>query len=157
MAMTLVTPSRDATKSEETPKVSAPQRSSSVGRMFNRLLSKSSKTDANRSSSENSPFSVLGNQTPSPQEPSRTAGVCGRTPLTNSDTPGRYGDPTPEDPSQPPYPTSSQLLGGVLTAPAQVSSSGFTMASHRGGHPVIEGWTGTIGGTGGHQSLAYNG
>ena len=161
MAMTLVTPSRDATQSEETPKVSAPQRSSSVGRMITRLFSTSPKPDANRSTSENSPFSVLGKQTPSPQEPSRTAGVRGRTPPKNSDTTGRYGDPTPEDSSQPPYPTSSQLRGGLLTAPAQVSSSRITMAmaSHRGGHPVIEGgWTGTIGGTGGgHQSLVHYG
>ena len=77
MAMTLVTPSRDATKSEETPKVSAPQRSFSVGGVFQRLFSKYPKPDANRSSSENPPFAVLGNQTPSPQEPSRTAGVRG--------------------------------------------------------------------------------
>ena len=109
MAMTHVTPIQDAPKNEEPPKVSASQRSSSVGRIFQRLFSKSPKPDANRSSSENSPFSVLGNQTPSPQEPSRTAGARGQTPPKNSDTTGRYGDPTPEDSSQPPYGTKPNL------------------------------------------------
>ena len=86
---------------EETPK--APQRSSSVGKVFSRLFSKSPNANEPRSASTNSP-----NVHPVPlmdanehsQVLTRLAGARGRTPPKNSVPTIRDGNQQPEGPPE---------------------------------------------------------
>ena len=132
---------------EETPK--APQRSSSVGKVFSRLFSKSPNANEPRSASENSPNAnpapLMDSYESCPQASTRLAGPRGRTPPKHRVTTIRVDDQQPEETSTL---TSSQQqqYGGLLTASGnpQSSTSYPAMAMpHRGGHPVTgegEGW-----------------
>ena len=99
MAMTNVNPK---SQREETPK--APQRSSSVGKVFSRLFSKSPDANEPRSASTNypnvHPVPLMDTNGPNPQVLTRLAGARGRTPPKNSVSTIRDGNQQPEGPPE---------------------------------------------------------
>ena len=99
MAMTNVKPQP---QNEETQK--APQRSSSVGKVFSRLFSKSPNANEPRSASTNSPnvhpVPLMDTNEPNSQVLTRLAGARGRTPPKNSVTTIRDGNQQPEGPPE---------------------------------------------------------
>ena len=163
-------------KSDNEDTRGATQRSSSVGRAFTRMFSRSSSenVNANRSTSEGS---VLGQeQTGSPQGSVQSVGR-GRTPPRLTPLPAPSAETRETSPQPPNFPQDhpvkqqrdkfEKILGGSISQLSQSTQQATqhhqerlaraamaaSAASHRGGHPVMEAAIVPVQGDGGGSTV----